>query len=826
MTRIVIPSLNIPPPAPAREQSTRAGVSTPMRGFLLDLTHSLRLSRKSPGFTLLAVVCLALGIGVNTSVFGMLNFLFFRPLPVEAPDRLVVLGRAANQLISWPEFRDLRDRTHLLAGMAASNPTESSLDFDGETHPAAAEAVSIDYPKVIGVRPFLGRWFERADERAAVVGYRTWQRLFHADPHILGKRVRSETQWYTIVGVAPPEFAGIYLPLNMDIWVPFQTWASQYPGVLAELEDRTRPRVFVFGRMKPGIAPPQAAAELNAIAAGIRNRQPPSRTTAMPLTIERVRGVPNARSRTASLPIAAVLMAVVGIVLLIACVNVGNLLLARGAARDREISLRIALGAGRARVVRQLLTESLILAVGGGLLGLVLGAWTSRLLEILLPTTAFGEALRVDFTPDARVIACSALLALFTTVVFGLAPAWRASRAATYRAATYRAATVRERYLRRISLVAQVALSLVLLLTAGLFLRVLLSFQAADPGFAVKNRIYITTLASAPEFTPETARQFYAQTLDQLRALPGIRNAAITNLLPLTPINPDCVSETGRDPIPATTSTVSPGYLATMRIPLAAGRDFSAYDRADGQPVAIVNETLASRMWPGQSPIGKRLLLGCHDPAPLQVVGVARDARFVSLGEAPKPHVYRAFAQDSGGIQNILLESSSAAAQIETVRKTVTASAAGARIYGGRPLSEWVDRSYWQVRWEVCLLGAFGGLALLLAAIGLYGVMAYQVTLRTREIGIRMAVGAQPADVLRMVLRQGLALTLAGVGLGLAASVGVARAMARLLYGVSPTDLATYAVVSLIWLAVACAACYLPARRAARLDPTMALRYE
>jgi predicted permease len=477
-------------------------------------------------------------------------------------------------------------------------------------------------------------------------------------------------------------------------------------------------------------------------------------------------------------------------------------------------------------VVRQLLTESLMLAVGGGLLGLVLGAWTSRLLEILLPTTAFGEALRVDFTPDARVIACSALLALFTTVVFGLAPAWRASRARDLPSRDLpsrdrKGAVPAPHLARRPS-----SLSLVLLLTAGLFLRVLLSFQAADPGFAVKNRIYITTLASAPEFTPETGRQFYAQTLDRLRALPGVRNAAITNLLPLTPINPDCVSETGRDPIPATTSTVSPGYLATMRIPLAAGRDFSASDRADGQPVAIVNETLASACGRASLAIGKRLLLGCHDPAPLQVVGVARDARFVSLGEAPKPHVYRAFAQDSGGIQNILLESSSAAAQIETVRKTVTASAAGARIYGGRPLSEWVDRSYWQVRWEVCLLGAFGGLALLLAAIGLYGVMAYQVTLRTREIGIRMAVGAQPADVLRMVLRQGLALTLAGVGIGLAASVGVARAMARLLYGVSPTDLATYAVVSLLWLAVACAACYLPARRAARLDPTMALRYE
>jgi predicted permease len=802
-----------------------------MRGFLSDLTYALRLARKAPGFTCLAVACLALGIGVNTAVFSMLNFLFFRPLPVEAADRLVVLGRDGNQLISWPEYRDLRDRTQLLTGMAASNPTESSLDFDGETHAAAAEAVSLNYAQVIGVRPFLGRWFEHEDERAAVIGYRTWQRLFHADPHILGKRVRSETQWYTIVGVAPPEFAGIYLPLNMDIWVPFRTWAGQYPGMAAELEDRARPRVFVFGRMKPGIAPRQAAAELNAIAAQIRRQtrreQPGFQTSATPLIVERVRGVPNARSRSASAPIAAILMAVVGIVLSIACVNVGNLLLARGAAREREISLRIALGARRARVVRQLLTESLMLAAGGGLVGLLLGVWTSRLLEILLPTTAFGEALRLDLAPDARVIVCSALLALLTTLIFGLAPAWRASRSDILPALKGEAPGAARFGLRRISLVAQVSLSLVLLLTAGLFLRVLMAFQATDLGFAVKNRIYITTLASAPEFTLETGRLFYAQTLDRLRTLPGVKNAAITNLLPLTPINPDCASETGHDPLPATTSTISPGYLGAMRIALVGGRDFSGADRPDGPPVAIVNEALAKRLWPGQTPIGKRLLLGCHDPSPLQVVGMARDARLESLGEPPRPHVYRAFAQDSGGIQNILVETASdAGAQLETVRKTVIASSVGVRIYGVRPLTEWIDRSYWQVRWEVCLLSAFGGLALLLAAIGLYGVVAYHVTLRTREIGIRMAIGAQPAEVSRMVLRQGLGLTLVGVGIGLAASVGLARGMARLLYGVSPTDPPTYAAVSLLWLAVAFAACYLPARRAARVDPTVALRYE
>ena len=717
----------------------------------------------------------------------MLNYLFFRPLPVTAPDRLVVLGRSGNQLLSWPEYRDLRDRTRLLAGMAASNPTESSLDFDGETHAAAAEAVSLNYPQVIGVRPFLGRWFQREDEQSAVIGYRAWQRLFHADPHILGKRVRSETQWYTIVGVAPPEFAGIYLPLNMDIWVPFRTWAGQYPGLAAELEDRARPRVFVFGRMKAGIAPAQVGAELNAIVAQVRRETPRSTANSAalaPLTVEPVREVPNARSRSQSVPIAAVLMAVVGVVLLIACVNVGNSLLARGAAREREISLRVALGAQRGRVVRQLLTESLTLAAGGGLAGVVLGVWTCRLLEAFLPTSAFGEALRLDLTPDARVILCTAILALLTILIFGLAPAWRASRTDVLPALKGESRVAARFGLRGLSLVAQVALSLILLLTAGLFLRVLLAFRAADPGFAVANRIYITTLASAPEFTPRLAANSTRRLSIACARCRG-KSAAIVDLLPLTPVNPGCASQPGGEPIPATTSTISPGYLATMRIALDSGRDFNAADRPDGQPVAIVNAALAKRLWPNESPIGKRLLLGCHDPSALQVAGVARDARSVSLGEAPKPHVYRAFAQDSAGIQNIMVETSPDAAQmLETVRKTVTASGTGARVYAVRPLREWIDRSYWQVRWEVCMLGAFGGLALVLAGIGLYGVVAYRVTLRTREIGIRMAVGAQPRDVSRMVLRQGLWLTLSGAGIGLAASVGLARAMARLL-GVS-----------------------------------------
>ena len=569
-----------------------------MRGSLLDLVHAWRLLLRSPGFTFLAVLCLALGIGVNTSIFSLFNFLYLRPLPVEAPDRLLVFSRGGSPLISYPDYRDLRDRSQSLEGMAVSNPTESSLDFDGQSHAAAAEAVSLSYPRVIGVRPYLGRWFEREDEQTAVISFRTWQRLFHGDPNILGKRVRSETQWYTIVGVAPREFAGIYLPLNMDLWVPFQTWARQYPDRVTGLEDRTRPQVFVFGRLKPRMAMSQAVAELNAIAAQIQKERPRNEMKPMLLVAERVRGVPNIQSRRAAAPVSIVLMAVVGMVLLIACVNVGNLLLARGAAREREISTRIALGAGRVRIERQLLTESLLLAAGGGLLGFILGAWTSRWFETILPATAFGESLRLDLAPDLRVAIFSAALALLTTLLFGLAPAWRTSRTDVISRLKGDASTARFR-LRRISLAGQVSVSLVLLLTAGLFPRVLLAFQASDPGFAVNNRLYVTAYVSPPEFTPETGRQFYARTLDRLRALPGLKSAAITDLLPLTPIRPDCASESGRDVIPATTSAIGRGYLQTMRIPLLAGRDFGSGDLPDGLPVAIVNQALARRLMAG-----------------------------------------------------------------------------------------------------------------------------------------------------------------------------------------------------------------------------------
>jgi predicted permease len=715
-----------------------------------------------------------------------------------------------------------------MAGMAASNPTESSLDFDGESHPAAAEAVSLNYADVLGFRPFLGRWFASEDEPAAVLSYAAWRRLFNGDPNVLGKRVRSETQWYTVVGVAPKEFTGIYMPMSIDLWVPFQKWAQQHQSMLARMEDRERPQVFAFGRLKNGIAAGQATADLNAIATQIAKEDARSAKAPAPIIVEHVRGVPNINPRRAGTPIAALLMVVVGLVLLIACVNVGNLLLARGASRRREISVKIALGAGRSRLLRQLITESLVLACFGGLAGTMLGGWTSRLLETTLLGSAYGESIQIVLSSDVRVMIFTALLAFFTTLLFGLAPAWRVSRTDVMSALKGDVPAGGRLRLRHLSLVGQVSISLVLLLTAGLFLRVLLRFQDSDPGFTIANRLFATIYVSPPEFTVETGRQFYTEALDRIGALPGVKHAALVDWLPLQPINPGCASQLGGEPFPTTSNSIDAGFLTTMRIPLVAGRNFAASDRPDGPPVAIVNESLAHRLWPHEAAIGKRVLLGCRGPALLEVIGVARDSKFRSLGEVPLPHVYRAFSQTySGGLQTLLLETASDPGSLaESVRKAVMATNPAVRLYGIRTLREHLRQSYWGLRFEASALAIFGGLALLLAAVGLYGVLAYHVALRTREFGIRMAIGARRQDVFRLVFRQGLQLTMIGVALGIAFSLMLARVLANLLYGVSPTDFTTYALTALLWLVVAVAACYFPARRATRVQPLVALRHE
>lgn len=817
-----------------REQQREMHTFPLLETFVQDIRYGVRMLRKNPGFTLLAVLCLGLGIGVNTSIFTVLDFTLLRPLPVMEPEQMTILSRAGNPQISYPDYEGYRDRSQAFTALAASLPTESSLDVNDETHLAAAEAVSGNYSETMRLSTTLGRWFTDENEPVAVLSYAAWKSFFNGNPHVLGRRVRSETQWYTVIGITQPNFTGIYTPIETEIWVPLHIWTRQYPDAQAHLLDRAHPwpLVMVFGRLREHVSSSEAAANLNTIDALIQRENPTdSKAAAAPLTLEIIHGAPSPVTRRGAVPFVTLLFLVVGIVLLIACVNVGNLLLARGAARERELSVRATLGASKGRLLRQLLVETLLLSLLGTGCGLFLGYWTNHFLNVLfgsLPVEA-QVALHLDLSLNSRVFAFALGLSFVCTLLCGLFPAWRTVRQDVYPILKGGSAPRQRTRLRHASLVAQVALSLILLLCSGLFLRSIYRMRAADPGFAVQNRFYVLTFVSAPEFTEATGLQFYQQTLERLRNLPGVRGAALTRFLPLmaTGQESDCVSTEGTSPFTSTLGVISPGFLSTMQIPLLEGRDFSATDTASSAPVVLVSQNLARRLWPERNGVGQRLRFGCANSATAEVVGVVRDTNIRTLGEAPQPHFYRPFAQRYTGLATVVVEiSPNTAAIAPAIRAAIRAESSGARIYALEPLSSHLERSYWAVRWESSILILFGILALVLAAVGLYGVMAFHVTQKTQEIGLRIALGARPGSVHQLILREGMKITLLGVAFGIVASLGLTRLLAPFLPGLNPTDPLTFAATALLWISVALLACYLPARRAANVDPIVALRYE
>jgi predicted permease len=812
------------------EEDSRAVWQWPsIESFLMDLRYGLRELRKNPGFTVVAVLTLALGIGVNTSVFSLSNFLLMRPLAVPEAERVTVVSRGGHPFFSFPDYRDYQDRNQSFTALAASLPTESSLDYEGEGRAIAAEAVAASYSAVMQVQPLLGRWFADENENVAVISYDAWQRMFRGDRGVLGKHVRSESQWYTVIGVAPPDFTGIYAPIRTDIWVPLRIWRSQYPNFAAEVKDRARPRVMIFGRLKPGVEPLQAAANLNAIDRQIQNENPGMQRAPAQVRVERVQGVTSPVSRRGAAPVLILLFAVVGAVLLIACVNVGNLLLARGASRQHELVVRAALGADRMRLLRQLLTESFVLCLLGTAAGLLTGHWTNRILEVLLLSLPIDAPIQLNLSFDHRVFLFAAALAVVATIACGLLPAWQATRVGVAPALKRESPATKRFRLRHALLVAQVTLSLALLLCAGLFLRSMARMRGSDPGFAVHNHLYALTYISQPEFNDQSGRAFYGRVLEDLRNLPGVRSASLTRLLPLRGEgnDSDCVSAGEADPFPSSFGVIDSGFLATMHIPLAEGREFNALDRPEGRPIAIVNATLARRLWPDRSPVGQVLRVGCKTRSDMEVVGVARDSKVVSLGEPAGPHFYLPYSQNYTGLVTLVLETAmEPKTMVNEVRLLLHRESKSVRIYALESLASHLERSYYQVRWESSMLAIFGIVALALATVGLYGSIAYHVTRRTHEIGVRMALGAGPGEILRLVLRQGLRLTLTGIVIGLAMSLALARLLARFLSGLSPNDPITFGLTAMLWICVAVLACYVPARRAMRVDPMVALRHE
>lgn len=790
-----------------------------------DVRYAVRQVRRAPGFALLAMLCLGLGIGANTSIFGVINWVLLRPMPVNEPDRLLLVSRSEGAALSYPAYRDFRARTGMLSGLAAAFPMESDLDVDGESDIAVAEVVTANYAEVLGVTPVLGRWFVDDREPAAVISHAVWERKFHLSPQAVGRVIRSETQSYTIVGVAPREYSGVFAPMRTDLWVPIET----RPRLAAQLDNRdSRGLMLLFGRLRDGATAAQTSAELNAIDAQIMAEQgaPPQRPA--PIMAEPVRGFAIAGTRRLGGRLTTLMAAVVGLVLMIACVNVGNLLLARGALRQREFAVRRALGASRFRLLRQLLIESLLLAIGGGICGVILANWTNRLLELSFPAVVAAFALHMDLSLDWRVVGFATIVSLATTVLCGLLPAWRTSRVPGLAALKSEIGQGTRRR-RPWGLVAQVVMSLALLFVAGSFLQAVRQLQATDPGFDVDGRIYAYTSLPSPNLTAESRRELYSQALEQLRALPGIQSAALAFSLPLMPTGSDCTSLPDGPQIPMTTSAVDTGYFHTMGIQLVAGRDFAAQGpAADGMSSVVVNESLARRLWPDGRAVGERVMVGCKAAQPAVVIGVVRDSAIRALAERSQPHLYRRFVlQQSGGLTTILVATSAdAGASVEAIRRTLLGLGQGIRVYSVQPLSTHVEQSYANVRWLTKVVTGFGLLALLLAAVGLYGTMAYRVTLRTQEIGVRMALGASRSAVFREVVSQGLAIVLAGVTIGELVTAGMTGVASFLQEGIAPTSLWTHLVIGLIWVAVAIAACYVPAARAARVDPLVALRHE
>lgn len=786
-----------------------------------DLRYAMRQSGRSPGFALGAILCLGLGIGANTSIFSALNNALFLPLPIADPARLVMLTRGANAHFSYPDFQFLQSRARTVSGLAASLPMESDLEVGGVSEFVAAEVVSANYGAILGVAPAIGHWFTSETEPAAVVSYAVWQNRFDGSADVVGRRIGSGAESFTIVGVAPSEFTGIFAPYRTDIWVPLRTRST-----LTELLDnRSQPSVMIFGRLGQEATPGEAGAELNTIAAQL-DTPGGATTTPAPIVAEPVRGIPSPGGRQRVGAIASLLMIVVGLVLLIACVNVGNLLLVRGALRQRELAIRRAIGATRSRLLRQLLAESLVLAIGGATIGLLLAFWTTRIIDAVLPSMHFTLPIVLDLSIDGRAVAFATLLAVVATLVCGLVPAWRG--ASTGGVASFRGEVGGITGRRRpFGLVAQVMLSLVLLLVAGSAVASLRQLQATDPGFTVAGRLYAYLFfPSAP--TAEARHVLYTQALERLRALPGVVNVSQTSVLPLMPSGSECASVPGGPSVRASVNEIDEGYFQTMGIGMIAGRDFSSMDAPRESTTIIITKALAARFWPNRSPIGEPVMIGCQTPRASTVVGVVRDSASRAVGEPPQPRLYIPVTRRQGdGLTAIVLQTRiDPASMVSTVRDTLLGMGRSVRVYAVEPFSSYVDRSLNTVRWMAILLAGFGAVALLLAAIGLYGVIAYRVSLRTQEIGVRMALGAGQRAIFRSVVWHGLVVTVVGIAMGELVAIPVLRALASLQNGIHPAAVSTRIAVALIWMVVAFIACYVPANRATRVDPLQALRHE
>src|SRR5262245_21326459 len=835
-----------------------------MNSLFQDLRYSARMLWKQPGFTLIAALTLSLGIGANTAIFSLIDAVLLRSLPVRNPERLALFGAGKSQgitigfpndsteLFSYPFYRDVRQRNQVFSDVAAVQSLPNNVygivsGAEGDPEMIGARLVSGSYFSVLGVEAALGRAFTDADDQVpgghpvAVASHSWWERRLGADPAAIGKTITIGSTVYTLIGVTPRDFFGTEVGESPDIWIPLAMEEQAPPGWRGRNNNSFR-SLYLVARLKPGVRIEQPGVEINLLfKQALQEYAGPQPSPERLQNIQQAsieltdagRGLSQLRFQF-SAPLKA-LMAVVGLVLLIACANVANLLLARGAARRKEFAVRLALGAGRLRLIRQLGAESLLLAALGGSFGVLIAWWGSQALVWMASTGP--QQLPIDVTPDARILGFTLLASLISAIIFGTAPAIRATRIELNPALKDGRgdAAMTRSLLGKSLVVAQVALSLLVLVGAGLFVRSLINLRNVDTGFNQQNVILLQPATDSVGYKDDDPRltDLYREVEEKLSAVPGVR-AASFSLFSFNQgawNNPITV-QGGAPPVGGNTfiqnNVVGPAFFTAMNLPLVSGRPFSPQDTKTSPKVAVISEELARRFFPDTSPLGKRFRLGrSGEGEEIEVIGVVKDAKYQNLAEKPQPMAYYPYSQQNWYLGNLEVRyTGELGAIVSAVRHAIKEVNRNLPIADVATFSEQVDRSLVQQKLIARLSSLFGLLALILAAIGLYGVISYSVTQRTREIGIRMALGAERRNVLRLVLGQGAKLALIGVGAGLVASWALTRWIDSLLFGASPTDRMTFVIIALLLIAAALLACYIPARRAAQVDPMVARRCE
>ena len=802
-----------------------------------DLRYSTRTLLKKPGFTLIAVVTLALGIGANTAIFSVVHSVLLRPLPFPEPERLVVLattgvGATYRAGVAYPDYVDWRTRAQSFEDTACFLNTGFNLAGVEPPVGVPGRRVNWNFFPMLGVKPQLGRLFAEPDDQpgaapTALISHGLWREKFGGDAAVIGKTISLDGNQFEVIGVLPP---GFELLRRDDIYVPLGLWFTPDHNILKRSNQFP---LYVLGRLKRGVTEEQARTELAAVAAQLAREYPTTNTnrsaTAVGLADLQVENVR---------PVLLVLLGAVGCVLLIACVNVANLMLVRAAGRERELAVRLALGAGRGRIVRQLLTESLLIAALGGAAGLLLGAWGISSLTALVPP----DLLQLDQVRlNQTVLLFTLIVSVLTGLLFGLLPALHAARTdlntSLKEGGRSVAGSAWERA-RKGLLVAEVGLALVLLVGAGLMLRTLHQLTRVDPGFNAANLLAVQFALPGRVYNIERRLEFFRECRTRIEALPGVRSAAFVMSLPIVGSNwgsPFIVADKAVPPpgqLPyAAFTPVGANYFETMGIRLLGGRAFTEAEMTDAPPVTVINESLARRLWPGEDPIGKRLRQGNAESqaAWREVVGVVADVKLNGVDQDAPLHVYLPLAQrNSANVGLVVHTTGDPLALASTVERAIHALDKDLPVRS-RSMAQLMGNAVARQRLTLALLVGLALLALLLAGVGIYGVMSYAVEQRTHEIGIRVALGAQTSDVLRLVVRQGMMLASVGVVMGVATALALARLMtsfSALLYGVKPTDPATFALIALLLLLVALLACWIPARRATKVDPLTALRYE